>query len=102
MKLKELIRNSEYVSLKGPWNINITNVTTDMNKITESTLFVFIKSERFDINTIKFDVINKKPIAIVCDFDFEIENPGGTLIKVEDSRVLLPFLYYRIYNIQFP
>ncbi len=99
MKLKELIFKDEYTSVIGSFDIEIENVTTDINKIESNTLFVFIKSDRFDIKLIKDGVTERKPIAVLCDTDFEIDAPCITVIKADDTRALLPYLYYRINRI---
>ena len=99
MKLNELIKNNEILSIDGDINCEINNITTDACEITQDTLFVFLRSSSFDINKIKEFVISKNPSAIVCDNELILSKTNITVIRVADTRKLLPFLFIRIYRI---
>lgn len=100
MKISELIFSNEYTSAGGDLNVEIQNITTDYNEISDNTLFVFIRSAVFDINNIKETVLKRRPIAIICDRELSLPSSAeSVIIRVENTRKVLPYLFFRFYEL---
>ncbi len=102
MKLSELIYDNE-IEFKNKFNNNpeIKLITSIADEISENTLFIFIKSIKFNIQEIIDYVFSKKPIAVICDEDMCIESASTYIIKVRDSRHISALLYSRFYEINY-
>lgn len=98
--LNDLIYESEYectgFDLK---NTKIENVTSKPDAISENTLFVLIKSISFDINKIISYVKSKKPAVIVTESDVEIESDTVPILRVNNARKILAYIFLRFYDI---
>lgn len=101
MRLSELLYKEEYKSEVKIEDIAICNITTEVDNINTGTLFVFIRSINFDVSKIITEVIQKSPIAIICDEEFEISTSDIPIIRVENTRTTLPYLFSRFYKIDF-
>ncbi|MBE6643995.1 MAG: UDP-N-acetylmuramoyl-L-alanyl-D-glutamate--2,6-diaminopimelate ligase [Ruminococcaceae bacterium] len=101
MKLSELLKSELYCSATNISNINISSITTNVSEIDENTLFVFLKSIKFDINKIITTVLNKQPAAIICEDDLEIKSDSVPIITSKNTRRLLAFIYSRFYEIDY-
>ena len=101
MKLDDLIYRDEYKSHSYVGNINIMKISTSAEEIDRETLFVVIKSIKFDVRQIINYVLNLKPAAILCDDDIEISSEDVPILTCENTRTILPYLYSRIYRIDY-
>lgn len=101
MKLSELLFNGEFTSNVKGEDIEIKSIETDQNKIEKDTLFVFIRSINFDVTNIISYVISKRPVAIICDYELDIESSKIPVFKVKNTRRMLSFLYSRFYKIDY-
>ena len=101
MKLENLIFTGEYNSVKNVNNIEIKNVSTSPKNINSGTLFVFIKSIKFDITKIIDYVLALKPAAILCEEDLPMDEDSIPVLRCENTRALLPYIYSRFYGIDF-
>ncbi len=99
MQLNELIYQDEYISENKIDNIEINHISVTKEDITSGTLFVLQKSIKFDINKIINYIINKKPKAILCDYDIDIFSDKILILKTENTRKLLPFLLVRFHSL---
>ena len=101
MKISELIFSNEYTSADSDLNVEIQNITTDYNEISDNTLFVFIRSVVFDINNIKETVLKRRPAAIICDRELSLPSSAeSVIIRVENTRKILPYLFFRFYELK--
>lgn len=101
MKLEELIYQNEYSTSYKITDIEINNITTSPQKITDKTLFVVIKSIRFDINKIMNYILCRKPAALICDYELPENTQHIPVLYTKNSRKILPFLYSRFYKIDY-
>ena len=101
MNLYEIIYSNEYKSNFPVKNLEIENISTSPENIDAKTLFVIIKSINFDVNKIIDYVISKKPAAIICNKELTIESTYIPILKTDNTRSLLPFLYSRFYRIDY-
>lgn len=101
MNLYEIIYSNEYKSDTVVKNLEIDNISTSSESIGAKTLFVVIKGINFDANKIIKYVISKSPAAIICNTDLDIESNDIPILKTDNTRSLLPFLYSRFYQIDY-
>lgn len=101
MNLCEIIYTNEYTCDRPIKNSEIEKVTTSSENINDKTLFVVIQSINFDVNKIIEYVISKKPAAIVCNKTLNVESEDIQILKAENTRSLLPFIYSRFYKIDY-
>lgn len=101
MKLKHLIYNEEFSYEKNIENTEIHNIATKADDITCGTLFVIIKSIKFDVNKIINYILSKKPTVIVCEYDIPINSGEIPILRVKSTRRILPYLYSRFYDIDY-
>ena len=101
MKLCHLIYNTEYSCEMPVEDIEIDSIATHADDIGERTLFVIIKSIKFDVNKIINYILSKKPSVIICEQDVPIYSGEIPIIRVENTRQILPYLYSRYYEIDY-
>ncbi len=90
MQLDKLLKNIDYVILKGNSNLDITSVEYDSRKIVEKSLFVAIKGYETDGHLYIRDAIEKGAVAIVVTDESDIlEIENITIIKVKNTRKAL-------------
>lgn len=92
MKLKDLIREGEYVSCELDFETEVVNITSESTLINSGTLFVIPNSNKipdFKIN----------PLAVLCANDAEIPE-GIPTVRAKEIRRLISFVYFRFYGIK--
>lgn len=87
MKLNDIIKGLEIVSVYGNINIDIENIEYDSRKVNENTLFICVKGFNSDGHKYIESAIEKGAKAFLVQDDVEIE--GYTFIKVEDTRAAM-------------
>ena len=101
MNLKSIIFEEEFSSETSINDIEIDKITTHPDDISNKTLFVFVKSIKFDVNQIINHVLSKKPTVIICEDSMPISSSEIPILKVPDTRRILPYLYSRFYEIDY-
>ena len=101
MDISNLIYKNEYISDKVFLDLDVKNVTSVPDEIREDTLFVYVKSTKYEEKEILNKAIKKKPVAILCNEKTVINTDSIPVLKVENTRRILPFIYARLYGIDF-
>lgn len=101
MKLSDLLYKDEYQSTYSIESIYVNSIATKIDDIKKDTLFIFIRSINFDVSKIINEVIEKTPIAIICDEEFEISTSIIPIIRVKNTRTTLPYLFSRFFQIDY-
>lgn len=101
MKLCHLIYNEEFSCKSCVSDIEIDSIATWADDIRPRTLFVIIKSIKFDVNKIINYILSKKPSVIVCEEDVPINSEDIPILRVDNTRRILPYLYSRFYDIDY-
>ncbi len=101
MYLNELIHENECENFQIPIKITIENVTTSVERISENTLFVLINSIKFDVRNIINYIIAKRPAVILADMDIEFPESEIPVLKCNNTRSLLPYIYSRFYLLDY-
>ena len=96
MKLHDLLKGLDIVSITGDLNIDITNIAYDSRKVKENTLFICIKGFNSDGHKYIESAIEKGAKAFLVQEDINIE--GYTFIKVEDTRASMANVADNFYN----
>lgn len=100
MKLCELLYKNEYSCDCHVEDMDIENVTSNVNNISEETLFVLLKGIKFDTGKIIDYIASRHPRAIICDEDREIE-VSVPLIRVKNARATLAKICSRFNGIDY-
>ncbi len=102
MKLYDLIKENEYESdFELPFDLEIENITTHIEDIGSSTLFVLVESIKFDIKNIISYIESKKPALIIAEKKYATKSSSSRYIYVKNARKALAYLYSRFYKIDY-
>lgn len=96
MKLNDIIKGLEVVSIYGDLNIEIENIEYDSRKVNENTLFICIKGFNSDGHKYIESAIKKGAKAFLVQDDVKIE--GYTFVKVADTRAAMAVVADNFYN----
>lgn len=97
MKLHDLISTETSKNLPNP---DIENVTSNINNIFQSTLFVLYRGINFDTQRIINNILQRRPAAIVCEKQIEL-NTDIPVIRVRSARAELANICSRFYEIDY-
>ncbi len=92
MKLKNILRTTNYTTVQGDINVEISNIIYDSRKVEQGTLFVCLKGYNTDGHKYAFDAASKGAAALLISDDVDIDNNDVTIIKVTDTRKALAFI----------
>lgn len=98
MKLREIIKDSGVVSLRGNENFEITSVCSDSRKVTEGALFIAVRGFASDGHDYIKAAVEKGAVAIVYEDDSYVEGLTQTLVKVSSSRRALALMAANFYD----
>lgn len=84
MKLKDIIKDLEVISIKGDTDIEISSIEFDSRNVNKETLFICIKGFTVDSHKFINSSIEKGAVAFLVEEDVEIE--GYTFIRVKNTR----------------
>ena len=101
MKLGEIIYENEYSCDKSVQNLDVLRISTSTDTIDSETVFVVIRSIKFDVTKIINYVLNQRPAAIICDRELEVDSDTIPILRTENTRTLLPYFYSRYYEVDF-
>ncbi len=99
MQLNEILYAGEYYPEICIDGITVESIATKVENIRERTLFVILRSLSFDVNNLTDPVLDKNPAAIICDTELFVRSTDIPIIRVNDTRALLPYLYSRFYHL---
>jgi len=91
MLLKDIISELETISIKGPTNIEISDIAYDSRKTKKNSLFVCIDGYKVDGHKFISYALENGVTAILVQKDVDVPN-GITVIKVSDTRHALAFV----------
>lgn len=102
MRLDQLILDGEYeCEASFPGELEISDIASKANAITDNSLFVLVESINLSIDRIINYVKAKRPLVLVCekekvncDFDFPV-------IFVKNARLMTALIYSRFYGVDY-
>ena len=86
MKLKEILKAVNLVSIQGTDDIEIVSIQIDSRKITAGSLFVAVKGTQTDGHTYIGKAIENGAVAIVCETLPEKLQEGVTYVTLKDTE----------------
>ena len=89
MKMKELLKGIDVVSLTGRENAIISNIEFDSRKITKGSLFVAVKGYKSDGHDFIDAAVASGASAVICEILPEIMDNKICWIKTNDSAKAL-------------
>ena len=95
MKLSELIESIETIKIKGSLDIEIENVKTDSNSVSNGSLFICISGQGYDGHSFIKQAENYGAVAIVCERETETSLPQ---IIVKNSRKAMSIIASKFYG----
>lgn len=98
MKLREIIKDSGVVSLRGNENLEITSVCSDSRKVAEGALFIAVRGFASDGHDYIMAAVEKGAVAIVYEDESYVEGLTQTLVKVSSSRRALALMAANFYD----
>ena len=97
MKLSTLIADLQGVNIKGEFEgVEISNIAYDSRKVEPGSLFVCIEGFKVDGHNFIDAAVEKGAVAIVVTKDIDV--PGVTIIKHNDTRKALAQIACRFYG----
>lgn len=102
MKLKKILENINYNILQGDDELNVEIIENDSKKVGEcnkTAMFVCISGLKFDGHAFIEEVIKNNNIkAILVERDVFVSDKDITIIKVENTRSVMPVICFNLYN----
>lgn len=98
MKLREIIKDSGVVSLRGNENFEITSVCSDSRMVTEGALFIAVRGFASDGHDYIKAAVEKGAVAVVYEDESYVEGLTQTLVKVSSSRRALALMAANFYD----
>lgn len=87
MNLRELIRGANIISVEGPLNKEINNISYNSTKVKKGDIFVCLEGHCFDGHEYVQDAVKMGASVIVSQKNFDLQ--GVTLILTKDTREAL-------------
>lgn len=97
MKLKDLLKDTNYSIISGNEDIDINKIEYDSRKIEKGDLFFCIEGFKTDGHNFATKAVEKGAIALVCQKDLSLDT-DATVIKIDDTRKGLAIAASRIYG----
>lgn len=98
MKLSALFGKAELELSSEYEDIEIKNIVTDIEKVTDGSLYVCIKGLRFDGHENIGNAIRRGAVVIVCEQVRDVFVGGAAIVKIENTRSVLARLYNAWYG----
>lgn len=98
MKLSALFGKAELELSSEYGDIEVKNIVTDIEKVTNGSLYVCIKGLRFDGHENIGNAIRRGAAVIVCEQVRDVFVGGAAIVKIENTRSVLARLYNAWYG----
>ena len=89
MILRELLNDIDIVNFKGNFDLNISGISFDSNKVKEGFLFVALKGENTDGHSYIDSAVKNGAKALIVEKLPEINSQEVSVVQVNDSRAAL-------------
>lgn len=99
MKLEKLLKNLDYIELKGNKDIEVLGLSINSKDIKKGYMYAAIKGFRVDGHSFIKDAIEKGASLIVCEDIEGIEyNENIAILKVENTRKAVSYITRNFYD----
>ena len=89
MKLKDILKDSEFEMLKGSLDIEISGIEQDSRKIKDGNIFIAIEGFTVDGHNYIEEAIANGANCIIVEKNANIRNKDITILKVVDSELAM-------------
>ena len=96
VKLNQILKETNFISLSGSSDIEITDITCSSRDVQPGSIFVCIKGFKTDGHKYIGDAINRGAVCLVVTDD--IPDPGITTVKVDDARFAMAQMSASLYG----
>lgn len=98
MKLEGLIERLEYTLLQGSIEINVKDIQHNSKAVTEGSLFVCLQGYKKDGHSYIGEAIENGAAAVIITKSVKVNEPGISIIQVEDAREALACIAGKYFN----
>ncbi len=95
-KLSELLKETNFISVSGSSDIEVSSITCNSREVTPGSIFVCIKGFKLDGHKYLGDAIRRGAVCAVVTEDAHA--PGITAVKVKDSRFAMAQMSASLYG----
>lgn len=96
MKLKEILKETNFISFTGNGDAEISDITCNSREVTPGSIFVCIKGFKTDGHKYLGDAIARGAVCAVITED--VDEPGIATVKVEDARFAMAQMSASLYR----
>lgn len=99
MNISEILDDYKYYGSIALDKIEFKRITYTKDKTDEECVFFHIRGVNYDTEELNSEIVDKKPCAIVCDYESKISSEEIPIFYVKNARVALAWAYYKYYGI---
>lgn len=96
VKLKQILKETKYISFTGKEDADISSITCNSRDVTDGSIFVCIKGFKTDGHKFIDDAVSRGASCIVVTDDIEL--PDVSVVKVKDSRKAMAEMASALYS----
>lgn len=102
-KLVDLLKDIDYIAVKGSLDVEVTSIEMDSRKVTEGCLFFCISGFKVDGHSFAAEVVSKGARVLIVEKDVDLNEidrirSDSTVIMVKDSRYAMAFVSAAYYG----
>jgi UDP-N-acetylmuramoyl-L-alanyl-D-glutamate--2,6-diaminopimelate ligase len=91
MKLKAILKTTEYSLVRGNDEVEISDIIYDSRKVDSGAAFVCLKGYNSDGHSYARDAVDKGAAALIVSDDVDVDG-NVTIVKVKDTREALAYM----------
>lgn len=91
MKLKAILKTTEYSLVRGNDEVEISDIIYDSRKVESGAAFVCLKGYNSDGHSYARDAVDKGAAALIVSDDVDVDG-NVTIVKVKDTREALAYM----------
>jgi UDP-N-acetylmuramoyl-L-alanyl-D-glutamate--2,6-diaminopimelate ligase len=99
MNISELLEGAPKHQVRGPQNLEVTDICNDSRKVKAGCVFVALKGTKFDSHDTLNEVMWKKPAALVVEELNKVPTDyKGCVISTSNNRQFVDFISHKFFN----
>lgn len=102
-KLVDLLKDIDYIVVKGSLDVEVSSIEMDSRKVTEGCLFFCISGFKVDGHSFAAEVVSKGAKVLIVEKDIDLNeidriSKESTVVMVKDSRYAMAFVSAAYYG----
>ena len=97
MKLRELLKGCKIIDVIGDIDVEVKGIAYDSRKLVESSAFICIQGFKVDGHNYINQAVESGAKVLIVEKNIEPIS-GVTIVRVENSRIALPYVSANFYN----